>query len=139
MDKISSQVYNSWLILHIFLLTLRFCIAGLWLICIIWFDKIMIFYCMIIDYYAQAQSIQLKAKCKCDGNTPRRQQLFFKNFFKQMAVASSIFTLGGGFNCLGSFWYAHDRGTIKICIMIQKIVFGHFKKLMEKTHLGYTC
>ena len=45
------------------------------------------------------------------------------NFFKQMAVAHSIFTLGGGFNCSGSFWYAHDRGTIKSCIRMGQIWF----------------
>ena len=42
-----------------------------------------------------------------------------------MAVAHSIFTLdgGGGSIALGSFWYAHDHGTIKSFISIGKIWF----------------
>ena len=45
------------------------------------------------------------------------------NFFKNGCSSLNIHFRLGSSIVLGSFWYAHDRGTIKSCIRIQKNCF----------------
>ena len=50
-----------------------------------------------------------------------------------MALGDPIFTLDGGFNCVGIFWSNLDNGTIKSCFRIGKHWFlGISKKLSCK-------
>ena len=69
----------------------------------------------------------IKPERECDGNTHRRQNFF--NLFKQMAVAHSIFTLGGAVQL---FWAAFDLPVtevpLKVALRYKKNVFWVFKK-----------
>merc|ERR1712059_180166 len=60
-------------------------------------------------------------------------------FFKQMALACSIFTLDGWVQLFGQLMICRDRGTIKRCIRIQKNCFWAFKKIIMDIHLTTTC
>ena len=76
----------------------------------------------VVVYYL----VLFKPERKCEGLTPRRQQLIF---FKQMAVARSIFTLGGPVQL---FWAAFDNAVtgvpLKVAFGYKKIVFWAFQK-----------
>ena len=56
-----------------------------------------------------------------------------------MAVAHSIFTLGGRVQL---FWTAFDMPVtgvpLKVVLGYKKLFFGHFKKIIEKNHLTIT-
>ena len=65
-----------------------------------------------------------RPKCECEGLTPRRQQFVFWRrifFFKQMAVARSIFTLGG---TVQLFWAAFDMPMTGVPL---KVALGYKK------------
>ena len=82
----------------------------------------------------------IKPKHECEGNTPIRQQFLFWILFKQMAVACSIFTLGGQVQL---FWTAFDLHMtvvpLKVALGLEKFDFWAFQKNNWKNSLGYTC
>ena len=57
-----------------------------------------------------------------------------------MAIAQLIFT---GYGWFRLFWAAFDLALIflalKVAIELEKLVFGHFKKLITYGHLMGTC
>ena len=72
------------------------------------------------------------------GLHPDSNNSFFEFFFlcKEMAVARSIFTLDGGFQL---FYTAVDMPVtgvpFKVALGYKKMVFGHFKKIIDKQSL----
>ena len=72
-----------------------------------------------------------KPESECEGLIPRRQQFFCLNFFlfKQMAVAHSISTLGGGFQLFCAAFDMPVTGVaLKVALGYKKIVFWEFQK-----------
>ena len=54
-----------------------------------------------------------------------------------MAVARSIFTLGGRFQLFYTAFDMHVTGVaLKVALGYKKIVFWRFKKIIEKNSLG---
>ena len=66
---------------------------------------------------------------------------FFENyFFKQMAVAHSIFTLYGGFQLFWTAFVLHMTVVpLKVVFGLEKFNFWAFQKNNRKNSLGYTC
>ena len=106
-----------------------------------------IFY-IVLEKSTQTFYLSLSAKCSAEGRVWVQRAytqkaticLWRRNFFKQIAVAHSIFTLGGGVQL---FWAAFDMPMTGIPLTValgyNKLVFWAFKNKIMDIHLTPTC
>ena len=88
------------------------------------------------EHEALSQRLSVSAKgLHLEGNN-----LFFGFFFfKQMAVARSIFTLDGGFQLFCAAFDMPITGVaLKVALGYKKIVFWAFQKIIMDSHLTFT-